>query len=78
MLFGSREGFGLEFHPELDRHLLCVDVFIGGLHVNAADHAFYPPLLVKKLGDELGRHRAPTPPPTLFTSPAESFRLAED
>lgn len=55
MLFGSREGFGLEFHPEQDEYLLCVDISIGGLHVNAWDNAFYPPLLVKKLTDELPR-----------------------
>ncbi|MDG5806384.1 hypothetical protein P9869_27730 [Streptomyces ossamyceticus] len=34
MLFGARTGFGLEFHVERDPGLLCVDVFVGGLHVN--------------------------------------------
>ncbi|MFB7476247.1 hypothetical protein [Kitasatospora sp. NPDC056184] len=77
MLVGSRAGFGLEFHVERDPGLLCVDVFVGGLHVNTWDNAFYPPLLVKKLTDELGRFRAPAAPPEGFTSPAESFRAAE-
>ncbi|MFB6890838.1 hypothetical protein ACFCX4_16155 [Kitasatospora sp. NPDC056327] len=77
MLVGSRTGFGLEFHIERDPGLLCVDVFVGGLHVNTWDNAFYPPLLVKKLGDELGRFRAPVAAPAGFTSPAESFRAAE-
>ncbi|MFJ3793226.1 hypothetical protein [Kitasatospora sp. NPDC090091] len=77
MLFGSRTGFGLEFHVEQDPGLLCVDVFVGRLHVNARDNAFYPPLLVKKLKDELGRFRAPTAPPAGYTSPSESFRVAE-
>ncbi|MGW4895331.1 hypothetical protein ACWEQL_24130 [Kitasatospora sp. NPDC004240] len=75
---GSRAGFGLEFHVEQDPGLLCVDVFVGGLHVNALDNAFYPPLLVKKLKDELGRFRTPTAPPAGFTSASEAFRLAED
>ncbi|MEU1184918.1 hypothetical protein ABZ464_46350 [Streptomyces sp. NPDC005820] len=78
MLFGSRAGFGLEFHVERDPSLLCVDVFVGGLHVNAWDNAFYGPLLVKKLKDELDRFRAPTAPPVSFGSPFEAFRLAED
>lgn len=43
MLFGTRAGFGLEFHLEGDAYLLCVDVFVGGLHVNTWDNAFYPP-----------------------------------
>ncbi|WP_354637351.1 hypothetical protein [Kitasatospora camelliae] len=77
MLFGSRTGFGLEFHVEQDPGLLCVDVFVGGLHVNTWDNAFYPPLLVKKLKDELSRFRTPTAPPVGFTSPSESFRTAE-
>ncbi|MER7706825.1 hypothetical protein ABTX81_28500 [Kitasatospora sp. NPDC097605] len=77
MLFGSRAGFGLEFHVERDPDLLCVDVFVGGLRVNTWDNAFYPPLLVKKLKDELARFRTPTARPVEFTSPAESFRLAE-
>ncbi|WP_449350343.1 hypothetical protein [Streptomyces shaanxiensis] len=77
MLFGSRAGFGLEFHVERDPGLLCVDVFVGGLQVNTWDNAFYPPLLVKKLKDELGRLRTPSPPPAGFTSPAEAFRIAE-
>ncbi|MET9340894.1 hypothetical protein [Nonomuraea sp. NPDC003804] len=77
MLFGSRTGFGLEFHVEQDPGLLCVDVFVGGLHVNTWDNAFYPPLLVKKLTDELSRFRTPTAPPVGFTSPSESFRIAE-
>ncbi|MDX2823080.1 hypothetical protein PV416_18680 [Streptomyces ipomoeae] len=77
MLFGSRTGFGLEFHVEHDPGLLCVDVFVGGLHVNTWDNAFYPPLLVKKLKDELGRFRTPTAPPAGFTSPSESFCIAE-
>ncbi|MFJ9430048.1 hypothetical protein ACIRQY_10300 [Streptomyces sp. NPDC101490] len=45
--------------------------------MNAWDNAFYPPLLVKKLRDELGRLRTPTVPPVLFTSPSAFFRLAE-
>ncbi|MCL6731797.1 hypothetical protein [Streptomyces neyagawaensis] len=77
MLVGARTGFGLEFHVERDPGLLCVDVFVGGLHVNAWDNAFYPPLLVKKLKDELSRFNAPTARPTGFTSPEESFRIAE-
>ncbi|MCG6494136.1 hypothetical protein [Kitasatospora sp. A2-31] len=77
MLFGSRTGFGLEFHVERDPGLLCVDVFVGGLHVNPWDDAFYPPLLVKKLKDELGRFRIPTGPPVGYTSPSESFHVAE-
>ncbi|MFF9035936.1 hypothetical protein ACF090_10730 [Streptomyces sp. NPDC014892] len=77
MLCGSRDGFGLEFHVDQDPGLLCVDVFVGGLHVNTWDNAFYPPLLVKKLKDELARFRTPTPPPVDFTSPSESFRTAE-
>ncbi|NUW31706.1 hypothetical protein HTZ77_09730 [Nonomuraea sp. SMC257] len=77
MLFGARTGFGLEFHVERDSGLLCVDVFVGGLQVNTWDNAFYPPLLVKKLKDELGRFRAPAAPPVGFTSPSESFRVAE-
>lgn len=77
VLFGSRTEFGLEFHVERDPALLCVDVFIRGLHVNTWDNAFYPPLLVKKLKDELGRFRTPTAPPAGFTSPSESFRVAE-
>ncbi|MGV9779776.1 hypothetical protein [Streptosporangium sp. NPDC003464] len=77
MLFGARTGFGLEFHVEQDPGLLCVDVFVGGLHVNTWDNAFYPPLLVKKLKDELRRFRTPTAPPVGFTSPSESFRIAE-
>ncbi|MES5824738.1 hypothetical protein [Streptomyces sp. RG80] len=78
MLFGSRTGFGLEFHVAHDPQLLCVDIFVGGLHVNTWDNAFYPPLLVKKLKDELSRFRTPTAPPTGFVSPLEAFRLAED
>lgn len=78
MLFGTREDFGLEFHPEQDSSLLCVDIYIGGLHVNASDNAFYPPLLVKKLTDELPRFRSPAPAPELFTTPAEAFRIAEN
>lgn len=78
MVSGSRAGFGLEFHVERDPGLLCVDVFVGGLRVNARDNAFYPPLLVKKLKDELGRFRTPTAPPLGFVSPSEAFRLAED
>ncbi|MFJ9608912.1 hypothetical protein ACIRS1_21485 [Kitasatospora sp. NPDC101176] len=77
MMVGSRSGFGLEFHVERDPGLLCVDVFVGGLHVNTWDNAFYPPLLVKKLGDELGRFRTPTAPPAGFTSSSESFLAAE-
>ncbi|MEU6224505.1 hypothetical protein [Streptomyces sp. NPDC047042] len=83
MLFGSRTGFALEFHVEpvepVEHHpqLLCVDIFVGGLHVNTWDNAFYPPLLVKKLKDELGRFRTPTSRPTGFTTPSESFRIAE-
>lgn len=78
MVFGSRAGFGLEFHVEQDPGLLCVDVFVGGLHVNTWDNAFYPPLLVKKLKDELSRFRTPTASPVGFASPFEAFRLAED
>ncbi|MBB4965651.1 hypothetical protein F4559_003010 [Saccharothrix violaceirubra] len=74
---GSRAGFGMEFHVDRDPDLLCVDIFLGGLHVNAWDNAFYPPLLVKKLKDELGRFRAPTAAPA-DTSPSEAFRLAEE
>ncbi|MFI8459787.1 hypothetical protein [Kitasatospora sp. NPDC085464] len=77
MLFGSRTGFGLEFHIEQGPGLLRVDVFVGGLHVNTWDNAFYPPLLVKKLKDELGRHRTPTARPVGFTTPSASFLLAE-
>ncbi|MER6365492.1 hypothetical protein [Kitasatospora sp. NPDC001527] len=77
MLVGSRTGFGLEFPIEQDPGLLCVDVFVGGLHVNTWDNAFYPPLLVKKLKDELGRFRTPAALPTGFTSPSESFLTAE-
>jgi hypothetical protein len=77
MLFGSRDGFGLEFHPEQDDYLLCVDIFIGGRRVDASDNAFYPPLLVMKLTNEIARFRTPVPPPELFTSPAEAFRIAE-
>lgn len=78
MFLGSRSGFGLEFHVERDPQLLCVDIFVGGLHVNTWDNAFYPPLLVKKLEDELSRFWTPTAPPTGFVSPLEAFRLAED
>ncbi|WP_416966624.1 hypothetical protein [Streptomyces sp. 4F14] len=78
MQFGTRTGFGLEFHLGRDPYLLCVDLFLGGLHLNARDNAFYPPLLVKKLKDELHRFRTPAPPPTGFASPAEAFRVAED
>ncbi|QFR02286.1 hypothetical protein F9278_00465 [Streptomyces phaeolivaceus] len=78
MLFGSQTAFGLEFHVERDPGLLCVDVFIGGLHANTWDNAFYPPLLVKKLKDELERFRTPTTPPNGFTSPSEAFRIAEN
>ncbi|MFJ6378391.1 hypothetical protein ACIQI7_00075 [Kitasatospora sp. NPDC092039] len=67
----------MEFHPERDPGLLCVDVFVGGLHVNAWDNAFYPPLLVKKLKDELGRLRPTTAPPVGFTSPSEYFLMVE-
>ncbi|ANZ38598.1 hypothetical protein BBK82_23590 [Lentzea guizhouensis] len=77
-MFGSRTEFGLEFHVERDPGLLCVDVFVGGLHVNGWDNAFYPPLLVKKLKDELGRFRVPAAPPVGFVSPVEAFRLAEE
>ncbi|MFI9121314.1 hypothetical protein ACIGW0_18205 [Streptomyces bikiniensis] len=77
MLFGSRTGFGLDFHVEQDPGLLCVDVFVGGLHANAWDNAFYPPLLIKKLKDELGRFRTPVAPPAGYTSPSESFHAAE-
>ncbi|WP_405860769.1 hypothetical protein OG407_23020 [Streptomyces sp. NBC_01515] len=66
MLFGTRAGFGLEFHLERDAHLLCVDVFVGGLHVNTWDNAFYPPLLVKELTDELRRFRTPGARPAGF------------
>lgn len=78
MLFGSRTGFGLEFHVERDPSLLCVDIFVGGLHVDTWDNAFYPPLLVKKLGDELARFREPRPPADGFTTPAESYLAAEE
>ena len=54
-MFGSWVGFALEVHVERDPGLLCVDIFAGGLHVNSWDNAFYPPLLVKKNKDELGR-----------------------
>ncbi|WP_345695354.1 hypothetical protein [Kitasatospora terrestris] len=77
MLVGSRTGFGLEFHVDRDPGLLCVDVHVGGLRVNTWDNAFYPPLLVKKLTDELGRFRAPTAPPPGFTAPLAAFRRAE-
>ncbi|AXX30951.1 hypothetical protein KCV87_02135 [Actinosynnema pretiosum subsp. pretiosum] len=77
MVFGSRDGFGLEFHVERDPDLLCVDVFVAGLHVDAWDNAFYPPLLVKKLGDEIRRFREPAARPEGFTSALEAFRLAE-
>ncbi|WP_232519894.1 hypothetical protein [Actinosynnema pretiosum] len=76
-VFGSRDGFGLEFHVERDPGLLCVDVFVAGLHVDAWDNAFYPPLLVKKLGDEIRRFREPAARPEGFTSAVEAFRLAE-
>ncbi|MET8978255.1 hypothetical protein ABZX85_21835 [Streptomyces sp. NPDC004539] len=76
-LFGSRDGFGLEFHVERDPGLLCVDVFVGGVHVNAWDNAFYPPLLVKKLGDELPRFRGAGAAPVGFSSPVEAFLVAE-
>ncbi|MFF7047425.1 hypothetical protein ACFY94_03530 [Streptomyces griseorubiginosus] len=69
VLFGSRTGFGLEFHVERDPSLLCVDVFVGGLQVNTWDNAFYPPLLVKKLKEELARFRTPGPRPLGPTSP---------
>ncbi|MFC8676070.1 hypothetical protein ACFUEN_25750 [Streptomyces griseorubiginosus] len=69
VLFGSRAGFALEFHVEQDPSLLCVDVFVGGVHVNTWDNAFYPPLLVKKLKDELARLRTPSPWPAGVTSP---------
>lgn len=78
MQFGSRTGFALEFHPERDPYLLCVDLFLGGLHLNPRDNAFYPPLLVKKLKDELHRFRTPAEPPPGFVSAAEAFRIAED
>lgn len=78
MLVGARTGFGLEFRVGRDPGLLCVDVFVGGLHVNTWDNAFYPPLLVKKLKDELSRFSAPTARPPGFTSPEELFRIAED
>ncbi len=77
MLVGSRDGFGLEFHLERDPELLCVDVHIGGLWVDARDNAFYPPLLVKKLKEELARYRAPIAAPAGFGSPVEALRLAE-
>ncbi|MFJ8045460.1 hypothetical protein ACIRBX_33630 [Kitasatospora sp. NPDC096147] len=77
MLFGSRDGFALTFDVERDPVLLCVDVFLGGLHLNTWDNAFYPPLLVKKLRDELTRFDTPASPPPGFTSPAESLRAAE-
>ncbi|MFD8598296.1 hypothetical protein ACFV1L_25155 [Kitasatospora sp. NPDC059646] len=77
MLVGSRDGFGLEFHGGRDPGLLCVDVFVGGLWVDARDNAFYPPLLVKKLKDELVRFRVPTAAPAGFTSPVEALRVAE-
>jgi hypothetical protein len=76
-LFGTRAGFGLEFHVERDPELLCVDVFIGGRHLNARDNAFYPPLLVKKLKDELARYRVPAGSPPGFTSPAAALDAAE-
>ncbi|MFF9029782.1 hypothetical protein [Streptomyces iakyrus] len=50
MFLGSRSGFGLEFHVEHDPQLLCVDIFVGGLHVNTWDNAFYPPLLEEARG----------------------------
>ncbi|MFJ8532324.1 hypothetical protein [Streptomyces sp. NPDC093591] len=68
----------MEFHVEHDPELLCVDVFVGGLHVNTWDNAFLPPLLAKKLKDELSRFRPPTAPPAGFVSPLEAFHLAED
>ncbi|GAA3013240.1 hypothetical protein GCM10020229_25720 [Kitasatospora albolonga] len=77
MLIGARDGFALEFHVERDAQLLCVDVFVGGAHVNAWDNAFYPPLLVKKLGDELRRFREPAELPEGFTEPVEAFLAAE-
>ncbi|PPK69897.1 hypothetical protein V5P93_006464 [Actinokineospora auranticolor] len=79
LVFGSRAGFGVEFHVDRDPDLLCVDLFVGGIHVDARDNAFYPPLLVKKLKDELGRFRAPTARPAdLTSSPLAAFRIAED
>lgn len=66
MLFGARAGFGLECHLERDAHPLCVDVFVGGLQVNTWDNAFYPPLLVKELTDELRRFRTPGARPAGF------------
>ncbi|GAA2669878.1 hypothetical protein LV78_004320 [Actinosynnema pretiosum] len=77
MVFGSRDGFGVEFHVERDPRLLRVDVFVAGLHVDAWDNAFYPPLLVKKLKDEIRRFREPAARPEGFTSPLEAFRSAE-
>ncbi|WP_258193700.1 hypothetical protein [Streptomyces sp. MA5143a] len=46
--------------------------------MNTWDNAFYPPLLVKKLKDELSRLRTPTARPAGFTSPLKAFRLVED
>ncbi|MET9224630.1 hypothetical protein [Lentzea sp. NPDC003310] len=71
-MFGSRTELGLDFHVEQDPGLLCVDIFLGGLHVNARDNAFYPPLLVKKLKDELHRFRTPTVPPPGFEAAFEA------
>ncbi|MFJ5264691.1 hypothetical protein ACIQAC_29955 [Streptomyces sp. NPDC088387] len=77
MLFGSRATFGLEFHLEGDTSLLRVDIFVGGVHVNRWDNAFYTPLLIRCLGDELRRFRTLTVPPEWFGSPVEAFRMAE-
>ncbi|WP_018353391.1 hypothetical protein [Longispora albida] len=77
MLVGSRAGFGLEFHIERDPDLLCADVFVGGLHVNTWDNAFYPPLLVMRLTDEASRFRTPVAPLAGFTTPWESLQVAE-
>lgn len=77
MLFGSRAGFGLEFHLEQDPDLLCVDIYVGGLHVDSQDNAFYPPLLVFKLKHAVSRFSTPAAAPVGFTSPAQYWRLAE-
>ncbi|GLF99207.1 hypothetical protein [Streptomyces yaizuensis] len=77
MLIGSRAGFGLDLATGLEGLLLHADVFVGGLLVNAADNAFYPPLLAHCLGGELRRHGSPSGRPTGFTTPAEAFRAAE-
>ncbi|GLZ78571.1 hypothetical protein Afil01_33780 [Actinorhabdospora filicis] len=77
MLIGTRTGFGLDFHIERDPGLLCADIFIGGLHVNTWDNAFYPPLLVRCLTEEAARFGAPAEPVAGFTSPREAFGLAE-